>query len=136
MRVEWFRGRERFRRFKEEVLLLRREIASTLLYYHARSTSWKTLAESQTHSHQDGYIRYCYRQSDVFVGLAVDGYMRCIEPLTVSSSALRGALLPTVSIQALPELPICTRVIALLHPLCITQVPSGDAVLPGNDSTL
>ncbi|KDN33781.1 hypothetical protein RSAG8_13130, partial [Rhizoctonia solani AG-8 WAC10335] len=34
--VEWFRGRERFRRWREEVLWLRRELASTLFDYHHR----------------------------------------------------------------------------------------------------
>ncbi|KDN33011.1 hypothetical protein RSAG8_13900, partial [Rhizoctonia solani AG-8 WAC10335] len=34
--VEWFRGHERFRRWREEVLWLRRELASTLFDYHHR----------------------------------------------------------------------------------------------------
>jgi hypothetical protein len=124
MRVEWFRGRERFRRYQEEVLLLRREIASTLLYYHAQSNSWKKLAESEGQGRQDGYKSYCLCQSDVFAGLAVDGYMRCIQPLNVSSSTLSGAISPTSAFQVTPALSICMRVVALLQPLRNTQVPA------------
>lgn len=40
IRVEWFRARERSRRWAEEVHWLQREIATVVMDFHARSTDW------------------------------------------------------------------------------------------------
>ncbi|QRV92568.1 hypothetical protein RhiJN_21732 [Ceratobasidium sp. AG-Ba] len=40
LKVEWFRSRERYKRWKEEVDWIERESASLLLYLHSKSLEW------------------------------------------------------------------------------------------------
>ncbi|KDN34713.1 hypothetical protein RSAG8_12214, partial [Rhizoctonia solani AG-8 WAC10335] len=76
IRVEWFRGRERFRRWKEEELWLRRELASTMFSFRHMKESWKDLSKSDYARINPGYRSYCIRQSDVYHGLLVGGLRR------------------------------------------------------------
>ncbi|KAG8698707.1 hypothetical protein FRC11_014204, partial [Ceratobasidium sp. 423] len=92
---EWFHGRERFRRWREEEHWLWREIASTLFDYYSRSKAWQTLSQSDYTQRTLGYSAYCVRQSDIFLGLLADGFKQCQEPLNAS-----------------PKLAICSRALA------------------------
>ncbi|EUC56773.1 hypothetical protein RSOL_196120 [Rhizoctonia solani AG-3 Rhs1AP] len=76
IRVEWFRGRERFKRWKEEVFWLQRELASTLFDFHSRSQTWESLSSSAYATRNPGYLSYCLRQRDVYHQLLVDGFIR------------------------------------------------------------
>ncbi|KAG8731041.1 hypothetical protein FRC11_005277 [Ceratobasidium sp. 423] len=97
IRVEWFRGRERYRRWEEEVLWLRREIASTLFSYNSYSIEWMRRLESDYADLHNGYKAYCLRQSDLYLGLMISGYKRAEHVLKV-----------------LPPMAICQRAIAEL----------------------
>ncbi|EUC59034.1 hypothetical protein RSOL_293350 [Rhizoctonia solani AG-3 Rhs1AP] len=85
IRVEWFRGRERFHRWQEEVVWLRREIASTLLDYRARSDEWLARAESNYSFVNSGYRAYCHRQADIWNELLEDMFHRSLVPLQVGN---------------------------------------------------
>ncbi|KDN34716.1 hypothetical protein RSAG8_12217, partial [Rhizoctonia solani AG-8 WAC10335] len=76
IRVEWFCGRECFRRWKEEELWLRRELASTMFSFRHMKESWKDLSKSDYARINPGYRSYCIRQSDVYHGLLVGGLRR------------------------------------------------------------
>lgn len=83
MRVEWFRGRERYKRWEEEEKLLRREMASVILDFSARSQAWDTLATSQHAGFNQGYAAYCKRQRDIWHELREDVSARCKAALMV-----------------------------------------------------
>ncbi|KAG8755687.1 hypothetical protein FRC11_005876, partial [Ceratobasidium sp. 423] len=101
IRVEWFRGRERYRRWREEVLWLRREIASTLFDYKHQSDEWSARASSDYATQNPGYHAYCIRQADTYHGLLADGFRRSQDALTAS-----------------PPMAICTRAIKSLSSAC------------------
>ncbi|KAG8763025.1 hypothetical protein FRC11_006400 [Ceratobasidium sp. 423] len=94
---EWFRGRERYRRWEEEVLWLRREIASTLFSYYAHSDEWMSRSQSNYAELNEGYKSYCLRQSDLYLGLMISGYQRVEHVLKAS-----------------PPMPICERAVSEL----------------------
>ncbi|CAE6478744.1 unnamed protein product, partial [Rhizoctonia solani] len=79
IRVEWFRGRERFCRWKEEELWLRRELASTMFSFRHMKESWKDLSKSDYARINPGYRSYCIRQSDVYHGLLTTEMLRSIK---------------------------------------------------------
>jgi hypothetical protein len=86
-RVEWFRGRERFRRWREEEQLLKRELASVLLDFGARSNAWATKSLSDFANVNAGYRAYCLRQKDCWWTLCQDGFVRGRDILEVGSRA-------------------------------------------------
>jgi hypothetical protein len=75
-RVEWFRGQERFRRWREEEQLLKRELASVLLDFRARSKAWAEKAVSDFANVNAGYRAYCLHQKDCWLTLCQDGFVR------------------------------------------------------------
>ncbi|EUC61585.1 hypothetical protein RSOL_400650 [Rhizoctonia solani AG-3 Rhs1AP] len=83
IRVEWFRGRERFRRWQEEVLWLRRELASTLFSFAHSKDTWSKLSQSAYAGVHPGYRSYSRRQSDVYHGLLVSGLRKGLLVLKV-----------------------------------------------------
>ncbi|KAG8727729.1 hypothetical protein FRC11_012588, partial [Ceratobasidium sp. 423] len=97
IRVEWFRGRERYRRWEEEVLWLRQEISSVLFSYHSYSKEWLVRSESSYADLLDGYKAYCLRQRDLYLGLMITGYKQA-----------------EAALKASPSMPICDRAIAEL----------------------
>ncbi|KDN48838.1 hypothetical protein RSAG8_02825, partial [Rhizoctonia solani AG-8 WAC10335] len=86
IRVEWFRGREHYRRWQEEDCWLRREIASMLFSFKESSEVWTNHALSDYAKRNAGYQSYCYRQSDIFLGLLTNGLGRSEEPLNATPS--------------------------------------------------
>ncbi|KAG8682023.1 hypothetical protein FRC11_000358, partial [Ceratobasidium sp. 423] len=75
--VEWFRGRERYRRWREEELWLRRELASTLFTFKSMADAWQARSQGEHSKWLPGYRSYCIRQRDVFHGLLESGFLRC-----------------------------------------------------------
>ncbi|QRV88403.1 hypothetical protein RhiJN_16421 [Ceratobasidium sp. AG-Ba] len=80
-RVEWFRGRERYRRWQEEVLWLEREAASIVLDFQSRSEYWERLSHSNHAGVNAGYQSYCVRQRDVWFTMRQDAKNRLHELL-------------------------------------------------------
>ncbi|KAG8687643.1 hypothetical protein FRC11_006867 [Ceratobasidium sp. 423] len=99
IRVEWFHGQERFRRWKEEEQWLQHKIASTLFNYHSRSKAWEELSQSNYVQCTPSYQQYCLRQSDVFYGLLLDGLKECQGPLRLVGILKPWALIEWVQHQ-------------------------------------
>ncbi|QRV91950.1 hypothetical protein RhiJN_19968 [Ceratobasidium sp. AG-Ba] len=95
-RVEWFRGRERYKRWEEEALWLRREIASVILDFDRRAQVWNARASSDAGKRSMGYRAYSIRQRDAWTSLRQDALDRAKHMLT-----------------ARPSMAICDRVISL-----------------------
>ncbi|KDN41824.1 hypothetical protein RSAG8_07195, partial [Rhizoctonia solani AG-8 WAC10335] len=116
IRVEWFRGRERYRRWREEELWLRRELASTLYSFQHMQESWKDLSTNDCAKANPGYRSYCIRQSDMYQGLlhcakANPGYRSyCIRQSDMYQGLLRSGFRRGVSfLQDRPDIKICAR---------------------------
>ncbi|KAG8793227.1 hypothetical protein FRC12_003444 [Ceratobasidium sp. 428] len=92
-KVEWFRGRERYKRWREEQCWLRREMASVILDFHSRAATWERYSQSKSASLSPGYRCYCLRQRDAWQALRDD-------------ALARGRTLLTAS----PDIALCTRV--------------------------
>ncbi|KAG8789237.1 hypothetical protein FRC12_013730 [Ceratobasidium sp. 428] len=92
-RLEWFRGRERYKRWREEEKFLRREMASVILDFCSRSEAWAALATSNDVKLRHGYRAYCMRQRDVWKQLSENAFDRGKHMLT-----------------AQPEIALCKRV--------------------------
>ncbi|KAF8598254.1 hypothetical protein BDV93DRAFT_561517 [Ceratobasidium sp. AG-I] len=80
IRVEWFRARERYKRWQEEVEWLQREFATTILDFECRAQIWLKLSEEHTGSGRSAYAR---RQARVWFALRDDAYDRGSEILKV-----------------------------------------------------
>jgi hypothetical protein len=63
IRVQWFRARERYARWQEEVEWLQREAASTVLDFAHRRDIWLSKADT---SELPGWAAFCHRQSAVW----------------------------------------------------------------------
>ncbi|KAG8716637.1 hypothetical protein FRC09_015470 [Ceratobasidium sp. 395] len=75
-RVEWFRGRARYERWREEECWLRREMASVILDFNARATHWEGLSQTDNAAVNAGYRVYCLRQRDTWLTMRNDAYQR------------------------------------------------------------
>lgn len=73
VRVEWFRARERSRRWNEEVDWLNREVASVVLDFETRRTTWCSLQMQAT---TPGVAAYCARHSDLWARMRDDARTR------------------------------------------------------------
>jgi hypothetical protein len=71
LRIEWFKSRERFKRWEEEVFWLQREATSVILSFHAQGSCW--LAKAHETPGQD-WQAYCKRQHSVWNKLATHAY--------------------------------------------------------------
>lgn len=96
-RVEGFRGRERFRRWKEEKLWLSREIASVTLDFHYQSDKWQALANSQHACFNPGFKAYCMSQRDIWWSLREDAFNRSKPILQVSMLCIATMTLVNIS---------------------------------------
>jgi hypothetical protein len=71
LRVEWFKSRERYKRWEEETLWLQRETASVILTFHARSLFW------QSKVHEDSspdWQAYCRRQQGIWTNIRKNAF--------------------------------------------------------------
>jgi hypothetical protein len=84
-RVEWFRGRERYLRWQEEEMWLRRELSSVIFDFQARSDEWKGRSESDDARFNAGYKAYCLRQRDIWISMRQDIFSRGQHILQVES---------------------------------------------------
>ncbi|KAG8685134.1 hypothetical protein FRC08_013283 [Ceratobasidium sp. 394] len=85
-RVEWFRGRERYKRWQEEVAWLQREVASVILDFDSRAQEWNRLANSNHAGTNGGYKSYCIRQRDAWTSMCTDAYSRATHILRSASN--------------------------------------------------
>ncbi|KAG8706551.1 hypothetical protein FRC08_000988 [Ceratobasidium sp. 394] len=92
-RVEWFRGRERYKRWQEEESLLRREIASVILDFNSRADDWRNKLDTDHTKMNSGYAAYCVRQRDSWLAMRDDAIQRA-----------------QTMLNAQPEIAICQRV--------------------------
>ena len=65
-RVEWFRGRERYRRWEEEEMILRREMATVLFDFEYRCKSWMDRSTVPSAKFNSGYVSYCLKQAELW----------------------------------------------------------------------
>ncbi|KAG9075734.1 hypothetical protein FS749_012572 [Ceratobasidium sp. UAMH 11750] len=72
MRVEWFRGRARYQRWEEEVLILRREMASVLFSFHAEEEKWAQRQRTVEASFDRGYQSFCCQEIGMWRDLRED----------------------------------------------------------------
>lgn len=106
--MEWFRGRERYKRWQEEELILRREAASVIFDFEHRRLAW-TERSAGTHAQFNaGYCVYCLKQADPWLKLRVDAFNRMKGILKVSFSILR-LISKLKLLQKTPAVAICTR---------------------------
>ncbi|KAF8593013.1 hypothetical protein BDV93DRAFT_590844 [Ceratobasidium sp. AG-I] len=77
IRVEWFRSRERSRRWEEEVQWLQREAATIIVDYTARSDLWGHRGKNGI----PGARAYCHKQAAVWVDLRADAFRLLTRPL-------------------------------------------------------
>ncbi|KAF8593703.1 hypothetical protein BDV93DRAFT_416511, partial [Ceratobasidium sp. AG-I] len=63
IKVEWFLARERYRRWDEEILWLKREVASTVLTFKHHQRNWNRRADEAFQRTKLGYWSYCNRQA-------------------------------------------------------------------------
>ncbi|CAE6527007.1 unnamed protein product [Rhizoctonia solani] len=68
LRTEWFRSRERYKRWEEQLVLLKREMTMTLRTFRSREEIWKWKAESGTPT--PGMRSYALKQSEFYGELA------------------------------------------------------------------
>ncbi|QRV87020.1 hypothetical protein RhiJN_15038 [Ceratobasidium sp. AG-Ba] len=68
LRVEWFKSRERHRRWQEESEWCQREAASYILYCIHQEQMWRHLGDCAPHA---GKTAYCFRQQNVWEQLRV-----------------------------------------------------------------
>ncbi|KAF8603735.1 hypothetical protein BDV93DRAFT_556113 [Ceratobasidium sp. AG-I] len=93
-RVEWFRGRERFRRWQEEELILRREMATVVFDFEHRRQQWIGRSVTSHADYNAGYKSYCLKQADLWLSLRQDAFSRVQQ-----------------SLQLEPNIALCTRAI-------------------------
>lgn len=79
VRVEWFRARERSRRWEEEVLWLQREAATVIIDYSVRASQW---LEKSTHG-PPGVRAYSCKQSAMWTTLSESARTKLMTMLTV-----------------------------------------------------
>jgi hypothetical protein len=73
IQVEWFRARERSRRWNEEVHWLRREAATVVLDFSQRSLIWKGRLRLPV---SPGRVAYAHRQMAMWYKLSRDAHSR------------------------------------------------------------
>ncbi|CAE6415368.1 unnamed protein product [Rhizoctonia solani] len=81
LRVEWFRARERYLRWEEEIQWLQRESASLILSFNAKALQW---ASRSYESHHKGWRAYCRRQYATREAMTRDA---CTELQTILTNA-------------------------------------------------
>lgn len=67
-RLEWFRGRERWKRWEEELKLLKVDMIRTLRYIEHKQCQWvqqATVAQQSGGKATKGFEAYCYRQAHI-----------------------------------------------------------------------
>ncbi|KAG9097601.1 hypothetical protein FS749_005932 [Ceratobasidium sp. UAMH 11750] len=72
MRVEWFRGKARYERWEEEVMILRREMASVLFSFHEEVQYWALRMTTLEASFDAGFTSFCGQQLAMWQGLHKD----------------------------------------------------------------
>ncbi|KAG9093886.1 hypothetical protein FS749_013571 [Ceratobasidium sp. UAMH 11750] len=72
MKVEWFRGQARYQRWEEEVMILRREMASVLFSFHAEEEKWAERERTMEASFDRSYQSFCCQEMDMWRGLRRD----------------------------------------------------------------
>ncbi|KAG8794906.1 hypothetical protein FRC12_020323 [Ceratobasidium sp. 428] len=65
-RVEWFRGKARYERWKEESMILRREMASVMFSFSHEANEWQKRRGTVKASFSPGYRSYCSQQAEMW----------------------------------------------------------------------
>jgi hypothetical protein len=79
--VEWFRSRERYTRWEEELKLLKREMVMSYRTFGTFRDIWDYKAQSKSNS--PGMTSYALAKSDFFRKLAVQLLETCLEHIKV-----------------------------------------------------
>ncbi|EUC54721.1 hypothetical protein RSOL_068660 [Rhizoctonia solani AG-3 Rhs1AP] len=82
LKTEWFRARQRYRQWEEELKLVKREMVMTVRSYEHRASVWDR--KSQANSLNNGMAEYAARRSDYFSRLAKGAASTCMEYINVS----------------------------------------------------
>ncbi|KAG9095012.1 hypothetical protein FS749_011297 [Ceratobasidium sp. UAMH 11750] len=77
LRVEWFRSRQRYMQWEDELKLLKREMVMTIRDFETRARAWDF--KSKCDSLQPGMAEYAARKSWFFSELKTDAMNRCLE---------------------------------------------------------
>ncbi|KAF8596303.1 hypothetical protein BDV93DRAFT_563440 [Ceratobasidium sp. AG-I] len=85
IKVEWFLARERYRRWDEEVLWLKREAASVIYDFEHRRRSWTKSAQEAKDINRLGLWGYCNRQAHLWNNLREDAVQRTYHMLEHST---------------------------------------------------
>jgi hypothetical protein len=84
LRVEWFRARERYCRWNEEIHWLQREAASVVLTFRSHKLEWLSRAHV---SKQHAWRAYCFRKSEMWQELLIHAF-NTVEPVIKVRSIL------------------------------------------------
>lgn len=79
-------ARERYRRWDEEILWLKREVASTVLTFEHHQRNWSQRAAEAFERSRLGYWGYCNRQARLWCALRDDAAHRGCDVLKVSET--------------------------------------------------
>ncbi|KAF8593318.1 hypothetical protein BDV93DRAFT_516660 [Ceratobasidium sp. AG-I] len=90
-RIEWFRGRERYLRWEEEHMWIRREMATIIFDFDYRRKRWDGYSTSKHAFFNAGYKAYCHRQSLHWRRLRDDAFTRCLSILSVDIPEASGS---------------------------------------------
>jgi hypothetical protein len=82
IRVEWFRSRERSRRWDEEVHWLQCEVSTVILDYNQRAIIWR---ERGAHAGLGGAVPYAFRQAAMWTEMRDDARVRTARIIQVQS---------------------------------------------------
>lgn len=86
LKTEWFRARQRYMQWEEELKILKREMIMTIRDFSIRSEIWKAKADLQSSSGlvTFGSIEYARRKSDFYAQLRQDALAQCLPLIKVS----------------------------------------------------
>jgi hypothetical protein len=74
-RVNWLRERARFKRWKEEKILLKHEMKWAIIYFQYRETEWVQQLQGivEDTDGAEGLAAYAAKQADIWAKFAKDG---------------------------------------------------------------
>ncbi|KAG9098113.1 hypothetical protein FS749_004659 [Ceratobasidium sp. UAMH 11750] len=85
MKVEWFRGKARYERWEEEVMILRREMASVVLSFNHEAENWIQRQATVEATFAPGYRAFCTQQATMWQSLRDDSIRQFRDALQESA---------------------------------------------------
>lgn len=83
LKTEWFRARQRYLQWEEELKILKREMVMIIRDFGTRSEIWKFKSECQVESASVGMVQYARRKSWFYQKLKDDAIRQCLPHIKV-----------------------------------------------------